>query len=220
VRTAELQRRLQDRRGGRVVFVSHCLLNENVRYPGGACRPGSIREWLDRWESEGVGICQMPCPEQRAWGGVAKRYIAPAFAAQGSALWPARRWVTGIFVLYTRIRYRLMARRVAAEVRDYLRSGYQVVGLVGVAGSPSCGVTRTLDVHSWLEAVGQAAPDELTPDVVNRAVISSMRPGRGWFISAIARNLDRTRITPPLTEHDLIAELREEPHIRRTGSTT
>jgi hypothetical protein len=32
----ELQRALADKRSRPVVFVSHCILNENVRYLGGA----------------------------------------------------------------------------------------------------------------------------------------------------------------------------------------
>ena len=32
----ELQRALADERSRRVVFVPHCILNENVRYLGGA----------------------------------------------------------------------------------------------------------------------------------------------------------------------------------------
>lgn len=128
---------LADRRSGRVVFVSHCLLNENVRYLGGACRPGPVGEYVERWQAEGVGICQMPCPEQRVWGGVAKRLLAPAYGSRRSALWRLRRVLVALFVLYTRFRYALMARRVAGGIADYRRSGYQVEGVVGVGGSPS-----------------------------------------------------------------------------------
>ncbi len=39
-----LQEQLKDGRGKRVVFVSHCLLNENVRYLGGALRRGRVEE--------------------------------------------------------------------------------------------------------------------------------------------------------------------------------
>ena len=39
-----LLERLKDERGKRVVFVSHCLLNENVRYLGGAFRRGGVDE--------------------------------------------------------------------------------------------------------------------------------------------------------------------------------
>jgi hypothetical protein len=53
----QLQRALADRRGRRVVFVSHCLLNENVRYLGGAGRRGSVDEVVEGFQAAGVGIC-------------------------------------------------------------------------------------------------------------------------------------------------------------------
>jgi hypothetical protein len=34
---------LSDARSGQVVFVSHCMLNQDVRYQGGATRPRSGR---------------------------------------------------------------------------------------------------------------------------------------------------------------------------------
>ena len=82
-REAVLLERLDDARGKQVAFVSHCLLNENVRYLGGAFRPGGVAEVIDELVSRGVGICQMPCPEQRAWGGVLKRRMLRAYGARG-----------------------------------------------------------------------------------------------------------------------------------------
>ena len=61
--------KLADERSRRVVFLSHCLLNQNMRYLGGP-----------------------------------------------------------------------LAREVAGGIEDYARSGFEVVGVVGIAGSPSCGV--------------------------------------------------------------------------------
>lgn len=69
-----LRRVLSDARSGQVVFVSHCMLNQNVRYQGGATRPGVVAEVVARLQRTGVGIVQMPCPEQPAWGGVDRRY--------------------------------------------------------------------------------------------------------------------------------------------------
>lgn len=77
-----LLERLKDERSQRVIFVSHCLLNENTRYPGGAFRSGGVDELMDGWQREGVGICQMHCPEQRAWGGVLKRYLLPMYGSR------------------------------------------------------------------------------------------------------------------------------------------
>jgi hypothetical protein len=39
---------LSDARSGQVVFVSHCMLNQNVRYQGGATRPGVVDEVVAR----------------------------------------------------------------------------------------------------------------------------------------------------------------------------
>jgi len=35
---------LKDERGGKVVFVVHCILNENTRYLGGTFRKGGVDE--------------------------------------------------------------------------------------------------------------------------------------------------------------------------------
>jgi hypothetical protein len=43
-----------------------------------------------------------------------------------------------------RWRYRRLACGVARDVADYTNSGFDVVGVVGVAGSPSCGAGITM----------------------------------------------------------------------------
>jgi hypothetical protein len=39
-----------------------------------------------------------------------------------------------LFLACTRLTYRRLARRVAAEVADYTRSGYTVEAIVGIGG--------------------------------------------------------------------------------------
>ena len=96
-----LRRALSDKRSGQVVFVSHCLLNQNVRYLGGASCPGAVDEVVAGLQRAGVGIVQMACPEQRSWGGVYKRYTLPAYGADYSPFRRLRRPVTSLFPLYT-----------------------------------------------------------------------------------------------------------------------
>jgi hypothetical protein len=217
-----LQRRLVDSRGGTVVFVSHCLLNENVRYLGGACARGAVPSLLRNWQADGYGICQMPCPEQRAWGGVLKRNITVAIGAHRRPVWIVRHPLVSLFIAYTKVRYWLLARHIAAEVLDYQRSGYTVAGIVGVAGSPSCGITRTLDVHRWVDVVGRYRPERISRDDLNRdAVIANTVPGEGWFMSALFRRLGRMGVSAPRFEHDLVRELETsltpEAEPRRAG---
>ncbi len=83
---------LHDERSRRVVLVSHCLLNENTRYAGGATRPGAVAEIIDELIAKGYGIHQLPCPERLAWGGVLKRHSLRLYHSKGRpSLCSARR---------------------------------------------------------------------------------------------------------------------------------
>lgn len=143
-----LLERLADERGKRVIFVSHCLLNENTRYLGGTFRPGGVNELVDCFQQEGLGICQMHCPVQRAWGGVLKRYLLPMYGSRGTLLYRLRRVLLPLFLGYTRWMYWRLAKEVVRDIEDYVRSGFEVVGIVGVGGS-TCGVPW----RPWLAAL-------------------------------------------------------------------
>jgi predicted secreted protein len=213
-----LQRALRDERSRRVVFVSHCLLNQNVRYLGGATRPGMTGEVVAALLDAGVGVVQMPCPEQAAWGGVCKRYTVPAYGADLTPLRRLRRPATWLFLAYSRLVYRRLARRVAAQIADYRRSGHRVESVVGIGGSPSCGVHTTLDLPAVLDDIARRDPGRLDRRDVNRHVIAGhVRAGPGMFIAALHRQLRRRGIDVPFDEHDLIAELATESVVRVRG---
>ncbi|BCI91296.1 hypothetical protein NIIDMKKI_65020 [Mycobacterium kansasii] len=141
---------LADERSRRVVLVSHCLLNENTRYAGGATRPGAVTEVVDELITARTGIHQLPCPEQLAWGGVLKRHSLRLYHSKGGPLYAVRGALLSAFIMWTKVIYRRLARRVARDVADYHRAGIAVAGIVGIGASPSCGVTTTLDMRaSW-----------------------------------------------------------------------
>ena len=210
-RTARVADRLRDDRGGRVVFVSHCLLNENTRYLGGAFRPGAVSELVHELVDHGVGIAQLPCPEQHAWGGVLKRRMLLAYGARGTMLYRLRRPLLWLFVRYTRVVYLRLAREVATQIADYDRCGYAVIGIIGVGASPSCGVHTTLDIRRSFDAMANTPAAALDRRSVNRdVVLAGRQAGTGIFIDALQRELRRRRLAVPLLEHDLIAEMRGE----------
>jgi predicted secreted protein len=197
--------RLADERSRRVVLLSHCLLNQNTRYLGGAFRPGAVDEVVDRFRDAGTGIHQMPCPEQQAWGGVLKRYTLPLYGA-GRVRRASARLLLPLFLWHTRRVYRRLAREVAAAVEDYVRSGFEVTSVVGIAGSPSCGVCRTLDLSRSLDAIAGCPLDRLDRRVVNReAVGGAVRAGEGMFVDELRRRLRRRGIDVPFEEHDSLA---------------
>ncbi len=200
---------LADERSKKVVFVSHCVLNENVRYLGGAFRPGGVDEIVSELQTDGLGICQMRCPEQSAWGGILKRYSVPFYGSRGTVLYRARRPLLRMFIWYTKVRFWVAAREVVKDIDDYLRSGFDVIGIIGIGGSPSCGVCRTLDLNRSIEGIAACPIASLDRRAFNDEVIAAnLVAGEGLFIASIHRQLKRRSIEVPFYEHDLVAEMR------------
>ena len=204
----QLREQLADARGGRVVFLSHCLLNENVRYLGGAGRPGGVSDVVEEYLGRGIGICQLPCPEQRAWGGILKPRMLVAYGSEGTIRAPMSRMLLRPFIWYTRHVYARLARAVARDIADYRRSGVEVTGPVGIGSSPSCGVATTLDLTAAVSALTRCPAARLDRLTRNQDIIAAnVWPGEGLFIRAIRRRLSRAGAGIPAHEHDLLAEL-------------
>ena len=203
-RAREALGRFRDARSRRVVFVAHCLLNENVRYLGGAFQAGAARAAIAPFLDAGVGIVQLPCPEQRAWGGVLKRRILRYYGGGHAPSRPA----LAAFLWYTRRAHRRLARRIAREVADYVRSGFEVIGIVGIDGSPSCGVSSTLDLRRSLPVIADPTLDR---DTLNRqAIAACVQPGAGSLMGSLRQELRRRRLEVPFLGFDLVAEMRGE----------
>jgi uncharacterized protein YbbK (DUF523 family) len=196
---AALQRALPDARSRRVVFLSHCLLNQNTRYLGGAVCPGVVACAVAPYLRDGTGIVQLPCPEQRVWGGVLKtrllwllthRRVARLAALLAPAVLP-----------YVRLRYAGLAKAAVDDIEDYRRAGHVVTGVVGVAGSPSCGAGTTLDMRTAAAALAQHPHSGVSAGWLNDAVIApALCRGDGWFIDALNRELARRHLAVPVTE--------------------
>jgi predicted secreted protein len=201
-RVERLRRQLADERGGQVVLLSHCLLNVNTRYLGGARHSAGCPDVVEDYLAKGIGIHQLPCPEREAWGGVLKRRMLLAYGATGPVRAPVTRLLLGPFLSYTRIVYARLARRLARDVRDYQRSSTRIVGVVGVAGSPSCGVVTTLDLAGSLDALNRCPLAQLDRrTLVEDVVAANVHPGEGVFISALHRQFAKAGLDMSFEEH-------------------
>jgi predicted secreted protein len=209
--------RLRDARGRKVVFVSHCVLNENVRYLGGACRAGCIPEIVAQCVDRGIGLVQMPCPEQRVWGGVRKRWLLALCGDRRFDGWTARTILIPLFLAFTRAAYRRLARAAARQIADYRRSGHAVIAVVGIDGSPSCGVATTLDAPRAVARLARVDLGRFTVAEMNRIVRDEVVAGSGMFVAALRRELARRGLAVPFVAHDLIAELDGRPAALRLG---
>lgn len=113
-------------RSGRVAVLAHCHLNSNTKVHGLAEYAGVRHGVLGPLVESGCGIVQLPCPEatflgMARWGMTREQYDTAA--------------------------YRRHCESILEPVVDTLRSlaadGCVIEAVVGVDGSPSCGVNRT-----------------------------------------------------------------------------
>ncbi len=200
--------KLRDERSRKVAFVSHCILNENTRYLGGAFRKGVIQEIVQQLQSEGMGIVQMKCPEQKAWGGVMKKIIWKAFDSRKKFLYSFKGILIPAFEFYTWMCYRKLAKEVVDEIADYLNSGFEVVGLIGVDGSPSCGVLKKLNLGKSLEVFASSNDTSLERTSFNEKLLSDcLQAGSGIFIDELKNQLERKKLSIKFYSVDLESEM-------------
>ena len=202
--------RIKDKRSRKVVFLSHCILNENTRFLGGACRPGCVSEIVTQCVEKNIGIVQIPCPEQKAWGGVIKRLLLMAYGAKGTFLYTCRYIAIPLILLYTKWIYGWMARQTAHQIKDYLDSGFSLHGVVGIDGSPTCGVSQTLDFKKSFELLAHININTVTNVDANKVVHECLINGKGLFIKALQTKLKREKIDIRFWGHNLVAELSDK----------
>jgi predicted secreted protein len=113
-------------RSRRVAVVSHCHLNVNTKVHGLADYEGVRTEVIHPLVQSGTGIVQLPCPEatylgMHRWAMTCEQYDTPS--------------------------YRRHCQRILEPVVDTLAAlsgdGCEIEAVIGVDGSPSCGVART-----------------------------------------------------------------------------
>lgn len=162
------------KRKKKIVLLCHCILNANSKVEGLATYPSSITEVLYPLIERGIGIIQLPCPELtcygiKRWGHVKEQFDNPYF----------RRHCQNIFAPFI------------DQIIDYKEQGYEIVGLLGIDGSPSCGVDLTCSA-SW------GGELEASKDLEARLGNVNMVPSPGVFISEIKKMLDNLNLSIPI----------------------
>jgi predicted secreted protein len=203
-----LQEKLKDERGKKVIFLSHCLLNENTRYLGGALRKAGVDELIDALQKEGIGMVQMKCPEQKTWGGVLKREMLMGYFIKGTWLRPFLNIFMVFFIWKTKKSFKKIAREVVSEIKDYMDSGFEVSGIVGIKGSPSCGVSAALDLKKSAQFAADMDIATLNREFFNENCYKKCLVNkRGLFIDALQKELSANHIRVNFFEHDLLLEM-------------
>ncbi|NLI56355.1 hypothetical protein GX420_05205 [bacterium] len=121
----------KDKREKKVALVSHCLLNQNAKVNGFAFFPAMINEIIDSLRKHNYGILQLPCPETiyagtRRWWYVREQYDNPGYINLS----------------------RQILKPIVDQIKEYQNNGFKVI-LIGLDGSPSCGVRWSGSDNEW-----------------------------------------------------------------------
>jgi len=110
-------------RNKKIIFVSHCLLNQNARAIGRERFSGSFKDLLELFAASGVGIIQLPCPQIEFNGGLNRKIKSKSHESNG----------------YRKQCHKLSINLIN-QIENYLRNNYHVIGILGVELSSTCGV--------------------------------------------------------------------------------
>ena len=201
----------KDKRSGRVVFISQCLLNQNLRFPGIAIERGACHNLINLFINNGIGIEPIPCLERLGWGGVSRtKYFRyqPLILTHSSRPFETlvqlgmRIWILN----YARL-CKKEANKIVRHIHDYISSGYEIIGIVAVNDSPTDGVTKTIDLISSakkLKSMGFES-DELsnpTYEMMKILIPSLCTDGKGIFINKLKKQLENKRIQIQIIGYD------------------
>ncbi len=162
------------KRNKRIVVLCHCLLNVNAKISGLAHYGGILPHVVDMCLASGAGIMQLPCPETtylgvKRWGMTRNQYDTPFY----------------------RRHCRDLLSPIVAQLCEYLDNGYTIDKIIGVDGSPSCGVRHTCEGYC-----GGMIDSRSTQPFQEVA-------GKGVFLDELVKMLAEQGISLPL---DAIAE--------------
>jgi predicted secreted protein len=125
-----------DARSKKVIFAAHCILNQNAKIDRCARYPGAMREVTQLLLDEGIGIIQMPCPELLALGLDRQVEIEKETTIESED--------DRVGVLMNKIEPKTLCERISHDflfqIKQYQNDGFSVIGVLGINGSPTCGV--------------------------------------------------------------------------------
>ncbi|WP_297280724.1 CD3072 family TudS-related putative desulfidase [uncultured Anaerococcus sp.] len=114
-----------DRRGMQIVFLSHCILNQNTVVEPLARAKGSYNQIIAEILNKNIGIYQMPCPEFEFLGIDRK---SMTYSNYDNLENYRRNCSEYAFVIYK-------------NIKEYLDKGYIIKGIMGINESPTCSIS-------------------------------------------------------------------------------
>lgn len=157
-------------RGKKVIVLAHCILNQNsVVYPYGR-NMEEFKKFIMEALDKNIGIVQLPCPELKAYGLKRWGHVKDQFEY---------REMEDII--------KKLLKPYVDEIINYKNNGYEIEGIYGIKGSPSCGISLTCR-GNWS---GEASSYESIEDIKSRV---KMVEEKGIFMEIFEKLLFENNI--------------------------
>lgn len=165
-------------RSKKIAIISHCIINQNSVVKGEYKDINIFFPFIKKLFEDNIGILQLPCPETecyglRRWGHVKEQFDNCGY----------RKYVEKIVNSFVDI------------IKEYINNEYEIVGIYGIAGSPSCGVNLTCSAN-WEGEISLYKDKE---DIVSRV---KMINESGIFMEIFKSVLDKNKINIPFYDID------------------
>lgn len=165
-------------RSKKIAIISHCIINQNSVVKGEYKDMNIFFPFIKKLFEKNIGILQLPCPETeyyglRRWGHVKEQFDNCGY----------RKYLEKIVNSFVDI------------IKEYINNGYEIVGIYGIAGSPSCGVNLTCSAN-WEGEISLYKDKE---DIVSRI---KMINESGIFMEIFKSVLDKNKINIPFYDID------------------
>jgi predicted secreted protein len=113
-----------------------------------------------------------------------------------------------LFQWYTQIRFLTIAKNIIHQIQNYVESGFEVKGIIGIDGSPSCGVMKNLHLRKSFDYLANLHPENYDRDMINQEMYAKcLLEGPGFFINTLQSQLKKKKLTIPFYAHNLQKEL-------------
>lgn len=116
-------------RSKRVIFVSHCILNQNTVVHPLARAKGAYKDIIKELMDNEIGIHQLPCPEYIHLGLKRKPMTKED---------------------YDTCDFRTINENIAADtlgiIKEYLSNAYELLGIIGINESPTCSIKGQMGI--------------------------------------------------------------------------
>jgi len=139
-----------DVRSKKVIFIAHCLLNQNSISDGTAVYPAGVKEIINLLVNSEIGIIQLPCPELLCLG-LDRGNINGALEAVVKENSRIRKMLENE---NCNSKIESLSNQVVLQILEYKKNNFDIKGIIGLNRSPSCGVETTSKNNLEVEGFG------------------------------------------------------------------